>query len=139
MKIVASAVKKDGNLHIINRSLVDNWINKLSDGEKVEISFIQDSNLHSLQQLRLIYKCFRSLSLHLGYDVDDIKLMLKIKAGYCFERILDGKILTVCKSLSEFSKKDLSNFIEYIDTWSSSTLNYPLLNFEEKQFIKHET
>lgn len=59
-----------------------------------------------------------------------------MKQGYCYHHILEGVEITDCKSLSEFSLKEMSDFITKMDLWSSQTLNHPLLNSDDIKFLK---
>ena len=128
--------KTEADLKIHNKEVLDHWVNELNEGDAVEVTFMKVEDLKSHRQLRLIYHCFREISNYTGYLIEEIKLRLKMQFGYCYHHNIEGKDITVCKSLSDFSKKELSEFIIEIDRWSSETLSLPLLRNDDIKFLK---
>jgi hypothetical protein len=61
---------------------------------------------------------------------------MKLKYGLCFSHNVEGTDITVCKSISDMKKGEISEFIQFIDLWSSKTLNHPILKNEDIQFLK---
>lgn len=127
---------KDGEIKLENTYALKQWAKTLEEGSDIVVKFRNQANYKTVRQLRLLYLCFRKLSAHLGYPVNDIKLMMKIKAGICWTHNIDGREITECKSISDFTKRELSEFVESIDTWASMELNFPLLSYEDKNFLK---
>lgn len=60
-----------------------------------------------------------------------------MRQGYCQSHNIEEKEITDCKSLSEFSKKEMSDFIVKMDIWSVKHLNHPLLNNDDLHFLKN--
>lgn len=127
----------DKKVKIYNRELIDKWSESLKEGEKIVIKFNVSSEYKSERQLRLIYHEFRQISNHTGYTIDEVKLMLKIKAGLFFSAKIEEKDITVCKSISDMTIKQLSEFIEFTDRWSTQTLSLPLLTADDINFLKN--
>ena len=127
---------KEGKLILHNRIALDTWISNLSEGDRIVAKFNLSKNYKTERQLRLLYKCLRDIASHTGHDIEDMKIALKLKAGLCFSHIIEGKDITVCKSISDFSIQEISEFIQFIDMWSTKTLNLPLLSFDDIKFLK---
>lgn len=127
----------DGKLTITNRHDLDEWIKRSPEGDDIVIKFRNQKNFKSNRQLRLIYHEFRELSSHLGYTVEEIKTMLKIKFGLCYVHEIEDEQVVNCKSISDFSKKELSEFIVSIHEWSEKTLGFPLLKYDDLKFLKN--
>lgn len=134
LNLYAKVVNK--KLDIRNKQALNQWISLLDENDDIVIKFRRQKDMKSVRQLRLLYKCLRSISAHTGHDVEDIKIMMKLKKGLCFSHIIENKEITVCKSISDFSIKELSEFIQFIDHWSTTTLNLPLLTSEDISFLK---
>lgn len=130
------AKKGKNGLEFFNKSTLKEWIDNLTEGEDIVIKFNVSKQYKSSRQLRLLYSCFRQIAYHTGQSVEDIKLILKLKAGLCFSHTIEGESITVCKSLSDFSKREVSEFIQFTNEWSMTTLNLPLLTIEDKEFLK---
>lgn len=128
---------KDGKLEISYKDSYNNWLRTCKEGDDIIIKFRNQKNYYSNRQLRLIYHQFRELSIHLGYSVEDIKTMLKIKFGYCYTATVEGQEITNCKSISDFDRKELSEFIVAIHEWAQRTLDFPLLKYEDLKFLKN--
>lgn len=136
-RINITAVKRDNKLKILNKPTLDYWIDSLKEEETVEISLIRDEDLRTIRQIRLLYKCFRTISEHTGHSVEDVKIMMKLKFGMCHSHTIEGIEITVCDSISDLTKKEINKFIEDIDIWSSQTLNCPLITHEDINFLKN--
>lgn len=129
---------KSGKIEFGNKEVLNQWIRTLNEGDHIVAKFNISRNYKSTRQLRLLYHCFRELSSKLGYEVEEIKVMMKLKAGLCFSHNIEGQDVTVCKSISDFTKVQLSEFVEFIDKWSSESLNFPLLTYEDIKFLKDD-
>lgn len=129
---------KSGKLHISNRHVLDEWLKNQPDGEDVAIRVIVQKNFKTNRQLRLLYKLFREISKHTGSSVEDTKLFLKYHFGLCYVHNIEGAELTVCKSISDLTKTEISELIEQTDIWANQTLGLQILSEDDKNFIKHE-
>ena len=84
------------------------FLNKLSEGQEVEM-FIDLSNTdHSLAQLAKIHACIRELAKESGYTFDDMKVLIKKHSGLCY----DVGAEEYCKSFKDCSKDELAMAIE---------------------------
>lgn len=128
---------KDQKLDIFNKEALKQWIGQCNEGDDIVIKFVNQKDYKSLRQIKLVYHCFREISDKTGYTVEEVKMLMKMKQGYCFSHTLEEIEITDCKSLSEFSIKEMSDFIVKVDIWSSQTLNHPLLNNDDIRFLKN--
>lgn len=84
------------------------FLNKLSEGQEVEM-FIDLSNTdHSLAQLAKIHACIRELAKESGYTFDEMKVLIKKHSGLCY----DVGTEEYCKSFKDCSKDELAMAIE---------------------------
>lgn len=80
------------------------FIKKLSEGQEVDIFIsLTDSN-GSTAQISKIHTCIRELANESGYSFEDMKKLIKDKAGL----VIGAKI----KSFTECSKEELSHAIQ---------------------------
>lgn len=79
----------------------------------------------SLAQLAKIHAMIRDLCSHTGDTFEDMKLIIKKRAGLCIEKELDGSRFLYCKSLGDCSKQELSLVIQAIQE-VSHLLEFPL-------------
>ena len=103
--------KKNGNLVHINESTKISYqlfLDKLQEGQEVEM-FIDLSNTdHSLAQLAKIHACIRELAKESGYTFDEMKVLIKKHSGLCY----DVGAEEYCKSFKDCSKDELAMAIE---------------------------
>jgi len=96
-------IKKDGKLvfaHPQDKLAYEIFVEKLKEGDKVDM-FIEVSNPdHSKAQLAKVHACIRELAKESGYTFEEMKLIVKEHAG------LAGK------SFGDCSKSDLMLAIE---------------------------
>ena len=62
----------------------------------------------SLPQLAKIHAMIRTLAMHIGESFENIKLVVKDRAGLCLTRNLSGKEYFIPKSFGECSMEELS-------------------------------
>ncbi len=125
-----------GKLNFTNKEALTGWLKTLPEGEEIVVKFNLQKSYKTFRQVRLLYSCLREISDHTGHDVEELKLILKLKAGLCFSHQIENEDITVCKSISDFTKKELCNFIEFVDRWATKTLDLPLLTNEDLNFLK---
>lgn len=99
--------------------------NAVPDGSLVELYTEIQSDDGSLAQLAKIHAMIRELCLHTGDSFEDMKLIIKKRAGICIEKELDGSKFLYCKSLGNCSKQELSLVIQALQE-VSVLLEYPL-------------
>lgn len=100
-------IKKNGKLVYINERTKISYqlfLDKLSEGQEIEVFMGLSSSNGSLAQLAKIHACIRELANEAGYTFDEMKVLVK-HAGLC----MDGEN---CKSFKECSKEELAMAIQ---------------------------
>lgn len=128
--------KVNGKLKINNKEALDQWIKNLDEGDEIVVKFNQQKDYKTNRQLRLCYSCFRSIMDKTGYTLEEVKFLVKRNQGICAYHTIEGDEILFCKSISDFTKEELSNFIIRMDMWSREKLDNPLLTNEDKSFLK---
>ena len=103
--------KKNGNLVHINESTKISYqlfLDKLQEGQEVEVFMGLTSDNGSLAQLAKIHACIRELAKESGYTFDEMKFIIKQHSGLCY----DGGGAEYCKSFKDCSKEELAMAIE---------------------------
>lgn len=103
--------KKNGNLVHINENTKISYqlfLDKLQEGQEVEVFMGLTSDNGSLAQLAKIHACIRELAKESGYTFDEMKFIVKQHSGLCY----DGGGAEYCKSFKECSKEELAMAIE---------------------------
>jgi S-adenosylmethionine:tRNA-ribosyltransferase-isomerase (queuine synthetase) len=103
--------KKNGNLVHINESTKISYqlfLDRLQEGQEVEVFMGLTSDNGSLAQLAKIHACIRELAKESGYTFDEMKFIVKKHSGLCY----DGGGAEYCKSFKECSKEELAMAIE---------------------------
>lgn len=88
------------------------FVDNLAPGQTAEVFFDANKDDGTLAQLAKIHKCIREIAKETGNDFEDIKDLIKVRAGFCFKKNIDGEIITKCKSFGKASKEDLAFVIE---------------------------
>ena len=88
------------------------FVEHLTPGQTVDVFFDANKDDGTLAQLAKIHKCIREIAKETGNDFEDIKDLIKVRAGFCFKKNVDGEIITKCKSFGKASKEDLGFVIE---------------------------
>jgi hypothetical protein len=110
LPITITFIKKDGQL-VVDKSLdatrVSNYIKNLEEGCKVDVTYQETADAHTLGQLAKVHACIDELSKYTGYEREELKDMVKHKAGL---------ITDTCeyKSFADCSKEELSRAIEAV-------------------------
>jgi len=103
--------KKNGNLVHINESAKISYqlfLDKLQEGQEVEVFMGPTSDNGSLAQLAKVHACIRELAKECGYTFDEMKFLVKKHSGLCY----DGGGAEYCKSFKDCSKEELAMAIE---------------------------
>ena len=103
--------KKNGNLVHINESTKISYqlfLDKLQEGQEVEVFMGLTSDNGSLAQLAKVHACIRELAKECGYTFDEMKFLVKKHSGLCY----DGGGAEYCKSFKDCSKEELAMAIE---------------------------
>ena len=85
---------------------------------------VSEGKIGSIPQLKKIHALIRDLSIHTGTPFQDMKLLVKDKAGLCTVRDLEGREFIDCRSFGDLSSEELSFVIETcIEIGKSVNLN----------------
>ena len=104
-------VKRDGKLVYPNDKSKLNYqifLDKLSEGQQVEVFMGLTSDDGSVAQLAKVHACIRELAKESGYTFDEMKTIIKQHAGLCY----DAGDAEYCKSFGDCSKDELVLAIE---------------------------
>ena len=104
-------VKQDGKLVYPNDKAKLNYqifLDKLPEGQEVEMYLGLTSSDRSVAQLAKVHACIRELAKESGYTFDEMKTLVKQQSGLCY----DGGGAILCKSFAECSKDELVLAIE---------------------------
>ena len=104
-------IKKDGKLSYATpkeKLAYEIFMEKLEEGQVVEMYIDLANADHSKAQLAKVHACIRELAKESGYTFEEMKTVIKQASGLCYEK--DG--LTECKSFADCSKDELMLAIE---------------------------
>ena len=88
------------------------FLESIPDGELVEIYMEKQSDDGTLAQLAKVHAMIRELAIHIGETFEDMKLLVKKRAGLCIEKEIEGSRFLYCKSLGKCNKQELALCIE---------------------------
>lgn len=103
--------KNNGKLVYINESTKISYqlfIDKLQEGQEVEVFMGLTSDTGSLAQLAKVHACIRELAKESGYTFEEMKFIVKKHSGLCY----DAGDAEYCKSFKDCSKDELAMAIE---------------------------
>ena len=103
--------KSDGKLVYINENTKISYqlfLDKLEEGQEVEVFMGLTSDSGSLAQLAKVHACIRELAKESGYTFEEMKFIVKKHSGLCY----DGGGAEYCKSFKDCSKDELAMAIE---------------------------
>jgi len=104
-------IKKDGKLVHLNpkdKLAYQIFLDKIPEGQKIEMYLDLADADHSKAQLAKVHACIRELAKESGYTFEEMKSIVKAQSGLCME--VDG--LLECKSFADCSKDELMLAIE---------------------------
>ena len=104
-------VKRDGKLVYPDDKSKLNYqifLDKLTEGQEVEVYMGLTSSNKSVAQLAKVHACIRELASESGYTFEEMKTLVKQNSGLCY----DGGDAIMCKSFAECSKDELALAIE---------------------------
>jgi hypothetical protein len=104
-------IKKNGKLVYINEKTKITYqlfLDKLQEGQEVEVFMGLTSDSGSLAQLAKVHACIRELAKESGYTFEEMKFIVKKHSGLCY----DGGGAEYCKSFKDCSKDELAMAIE---------------------------
>jgi hypothetical protein len=104
-------VKKDGKLTYPDdksKLAYQIFLDKIPEGQKVEMYIGLADADHSVAQLAKVHACIRELAKESGYTFEEMKVLIKERSGLCY----DAGDATLCKSFADCSKDELALAIE---------------------------
>lgn len=108
-------IKRNGRLEFSSLAISKQhelFVSDIPDGTIVEFFFEVQHDDGTLPQLAKLHAMIRELSLHVGEPFDNMKLLVKDKAGLCLAREVSGKEYFLAKSFGECSREELSLAIQ---------------------------
>ena len=112
---VGKYIKKDGVLKFSTLSTIkqfEEFTSKIKDGDIVECFYEVQHDDGTLPQLAKIHAMIKELAIHIGETVENLKLLIKDRAGLCIAREVSGKEYFLAKSFADCSKEELSLAIQ---------------------------
>jgi hypothetical protein len=108
-------IKRNGRLEFSSLAISKQhelFVSNVPDGTIVEFFFEVQHDDGTLPQLAKLHAMIRELALHVGEPFDNMKLLVKDKAGLCLAREVSGKEYFLAKSFGECSREELSLAIQ---------------------------
>jgi hypothetical protein len=90
----------------------EKFVSDIPDGAIVEFFYELQHDDGTLPQLAKLHVMLKHLSTHIGETVENMKLLVKDRAGLCIAREVSGKEYFLAKSFGECSKEELSLAIQ---------------------------
>jgi len=90
----------------------EKFVSKLTDGAIVEFFYELQHDDGTLPQLAKLHVMLKHLSMHIGETVENMKLLVKDRAGLCISREVAGKEYFLAKSFGDCSRDELSLAIQ---------------------------
>jgi len=108
-------IKRNGRLEfstLASSKQFEQFVSYIPDGQIVEVFYEQQHDDGTLPQLAKLHVIIKQLAMHTGETVENMKLLVKDKAGLCIAREVSGKEYFLAKSFAECSKDELSLAIQ---------------------------
>lgn len=88
------------------------FVSHIAEGTIVECFYEVQHDDGTLPQLAKLHVIIRQLASHIGETVENMKILVKDRAGLCISREVAGKEYFLAKSFGECSKEELSLAIQ---------------------------
>jgi len=88
------------------------FVSRIPDGAIVEFFYEVQHDDGTLPQLAKLHVMLKELAMHIGETVENMKLLVKDKAGLCIAREVSGKEYFLAKSFGDCSREELSLAIQ---------------------------
>ena len=88
------------------------FVSNIPEGAIVEFFYEVQHDDGTLPQLAKIHVMIKQLSTHIGETVENMKLLVKDRAGLCIAREVSGKEYFLAKSFGDCSREELSLAIQ---------------------------
>jgi hypothetical protein len=90
----------------------EKFVSSLEEGSIVEFFYELQHDDGTLPQLAKLHVMIKQLAMHIGETAENMKLLIKDRAGLCIAREVSGKEYFLAKSFGECSKEELSLAIQ---------------------------
>jgi len=90
----------------------EQFVSHLEDGAIVEFFYEVQHDDGTLPQLAKLHAMIKQLATHIGETAENMKLLIKDRAGLCIAREVSGKEYFLAKSFGECSREELSLAIQ---------------------------
>ena len=88
------------------------FISNIPEGSIVEFFYEVQHDDGTLPQLAKLHVMIKQLSTHIGETAENMKLLVKDRAGLCIAREVSGKEYFLAKSFGDCSREELSLAIQ---------------------------
>jgi hypothetical protein len=108
-------IKKQGELKFPTLAVTKQYevfLSNINEGDIVEFFYEVTHDDGTLPQLAKLHAMLKPLASHIGETVENMKLLVKDRAGLCIAREVSGKEYFLAKSFAECSKEELSLAIQ---------------------------
>jgi hypothetical protein len=108
-------IKRDGMLQPLSSAVSKQqelFVSHIPQGSIVECFYEVQHDDGTLPQLAKLHVVIRQLASHIGETVENMKLLIKDRAGLCIAREVSGKEYFLAKSFGECSRDELSLAIQ---------------------------
>jgi hypothetical protein len=122
-------IKKNGRLDFSTLAAskqFEIYVSNIPEGSIVEFFYEVTHDDGTLPQLAKLHVMLKQLATHIGETVENMKLLVKDKAGLCIAREVAGKEYFLAKSFGECSKEELSLAIQ-ATIEIGQEVNFPLI------------
>ncbi len=128
LNLVTKYIKKNGGLEfssLANSKQFELFVSHVPDGQIVECFYEVQHDDGTLPQLAKLHVMIKQLSTHIGETVENMKLLVKDRAGLCIAREVAGKEYFLAKSFGDCSREELSLAIQAAIEIGND-VNYPM-------------
>ncbi len=112
-------------INISNSKQFELFVSKIPNGSIVEFFYELQHDDGTLPQLAKLHVMIRDLATHVGETVENMKLLVKDRAGLCIAREVSGKEYFLAKSFADCSREELSLAIQAAIEIGEQ-INYPV-------------
>ena len=128
LNLVSKYIKKNGKLEfqsLAHSKKFELFVSHIPEDTIVECFYEVQHDDGTLPQLAKIHAMIKELSTFTGETVENMKLLVKDKAGLCLVREVSGKEYFLAKSFADCSKEELSLAIQAA-IQIGEQINFPL-------------
>lgn len=113
--LTSKYIKKNGRLEFASLAAAKQYemfASHIPEGQIVECFYEVQHDDGTLPQLAKLHVMIKHLATHVGETFENMKLLVKDRAGLCIAREVAGKEYFLAKSFGECSKEELSLAIQ---------------------------